>query len=135
MRAACAVDELDVEEERSAVAAEADRQLLLHLVEVERVVALVVRGPSHFGTRQRRHEHLGLDAGGHHLRRLDDLGRQHALLDEEDVGLEARALVARAHLRHDTRQRHRFTPRHRTLGDDDVVELEVLVGRRARPRR
>ena len=44
MRAAGAVEELEVEVDRLAVAAEADRQLALHLVEVERLVAVVAGG-------------------------------------------------------------------------------------------
>ena len=48
---------------------------------------------------QRRHEHLGLEAGGRAPRAAStDLGGQHAVGDEEHVGVEAGALVAGPHL-------------------------------------
>ena len=44
----------------------------------------------------RRHEDLGLDARDPHVRGLRHRRRQHALLDEEHVGVELGALVPRA---------------------------------------
>ena len=81
------------------------------------------------GTGPGRHVHLGLDPRRGDLRRLDRLGREHAVGDEEDVGVEAGALVPGADLGDDARQPHRFrlAARHRALADDDVVELQVLV--------
>ena len=74
VRAARAVDEIDVQIERTAVAAQADRQPALHRVEVEGDVALLARGPAHLGAGRGRHVHLGLEPGGEHVRRLTDLG-------------------------------------------------------------
>ncbi len=54
-------------------------------------------GAPHRLARPRRHEDLGLDARDLHVGGLGDGRRQHARLDEEHVGVEPRALVARAH--------------------------------------
>ena len=73
VRAACAVDEVEVGEQRLAVAPEPDRQLALHAVEEERLVARDALRPVHLRARTRRDVHLGLDAGRGHLRGLDRL--------------------------------------------------------------
>ena len=53
---------------------------------------------------------------------------KHAVLDEEHVGVEARALVAGADLIHDARDHDRVAARKLALADDHVVELHVLLG-------
>ena len=103
MRAPGAVDELEVDVHRVAVAAEADRQSVGHLVEVQRELALApdarrTAEPGSGGT-----IHLGIDACGHDLGGFDALGRQHAVVDEEYVGVEPSALVAGPHLGDDPR--------------------------------
>ena len=134
MRAARAVDELDVRVQRQTVAPEADRHALLHLVEVEGEVALLTGGARHRGAGQGRHVHLGLDTRGHHLRGLDPLRGQDAVFDQEDVGVEARAFVTGAHLGDDPRQAHRpVAARNRAFAHDHVVELQVLIGRERDP--
>ena len=85
-----AVEELRVEVERLAVAAGADRDALVHPVEVERRVALVAGGPVDERAGRRRDVHLGLDPGGGDLGRLLDLRGQRAVGDREHVGLELR---------------------------------------------
>ena len=62
MRAAGAVEELEVGEQRLAVAADADRELASISVEEQGLVALAALGAAHLGAGQRRHEDLGLDA-------------------------------------------------------------------------
>ena len=115
VRAARAVDEVEVGEQRLAVAAEPDRQLALHAVEEQRLVALVARAPGG----PRAPGSGGTYTSGStrvvvHLRGLDRLGRQHAVGDEEHVRVEARAFVAGPHLGDDSREPHRLVaPGHR----------------------
>ena len=136
MRAAGAVEELEVQVQRHAVAAEPDRQARLHLVEEQRDVAFVARRAPDLGAGRGRHEHLGIEAGGEHLGGLDVLAREHAVGDEEHVGVEAGALLAGAHLGDDARERHRLVAaRDVALAHDDVVELQVLLGRDRDPER
>ena len=108
-----AVDEVEVEDHRLAVAGEPGRQPALDVGEVERLVALGVDRPADLGARQRRHERLRHDPGHLHHRRLGDLGRQHAVGDQEHVGVEARALVAG---RAPGRRCRRSTPSRRSAG-------------------
>ena len=128
VRAAGAVEELEVEEDRRAVAAHAERQLVVHLVEVQRLRALVPGGPADDLAGPRRDVHLGLDPGGGDLGDLLHLRGQHAVADEEHVRAEARALVPGPHLGDDAGGHHRPASGHRAHGDDDVVELQVLLG-------
>ena len=127
MGAARAVEEVEVGEDGLAVAREADRELALHPVEEERLVAAQAARPAHLLPRQRRHEDLGLDARHLDVRGLRDDRGQHALFDQEHVGVEARALVAGAHDVHDAVEPdlRRVGQRGRDL--DHVVELQVLA--------
>ena len=108
--------------------AEAGRQPVGHPVEEQRLVALLALGPADLAAGQRRHEHLGLEPGGQHLRRLGHLGGQDAVLDEEHVGVEAGPLVAGPDLRHHARQRQRRAVGQRPVAHDDVVELQAQPG-------
>ena len=124
--AARAVEEVEVREDGLAVAREADRQPPLHAVEEERLVAARALGPAHLAPGQRRHEDLGLDARHLDVRGLRHDRRQHALLDQEHVGVELGALVARAHQVDDA-----VEPDLAAVGQlghdlDHVVELQVL---------
>ena len=106
--AAGAVDELEVDVDGLAVAAEADWDLLVaHLVEVQRRVTLLPGCPRDDGAGHRRHVHLGLDPGDGDLRDLGDLRRQRALLDQEHIGGEPRTLMHRLNVRDHTRHLHR----------------------------
>ena len=133
MGALRAVDEVEVEDDRLAVAREPGGQPALDGGEVERLVALGVDGPPHLGPRQRRHERLRHDAGHLDLGRLGDLGGEDAVGDQEDVAVEAGAFVARPHLADDAVDRHLLAGRQDAVGGDDVVELQVPAGRHGHP--
>ena len=105
--AAGAVEEVDVEIDRLAVARQAGRQPPGHPIEVERLVAILAPGALGRTAGQRRHEDLRLEPGGHDERRLADLGRQDAPLHEERVRVEGQALVARTDLLDDAADPHR----------------------------
>ena len=129
VRTAGAIEELEVRVERLAVAPEPDRQALVHPIEVEGEIALVPRRPAHGRARKRRHVDLGLHARREDLRGFDRLRRQHAVGDEEHVGVEVCAFVAGPYLRDDARDAHRLVaPGNVSLAHHYVVELEVLVG-------
>ena len=136
VRAPGAVEEVEVGVERLAVAAEPDRQLALHRVEEQRVVALVARPPG----APRRPGSGGTNISGSTRvactsAASTDLGRQHAVGDEEHVGVEAGALVAGPHLRHHAGDRTVPSPPGSVAVErHDVVELEVLARARPRPR-
>ena len=131
-----AVEEVEVEVQRLVVAGEPGRQPPLHPVEEQRLGRARRPSPVRTGVPgQRRHEHLGLEPGGLHQRRLADLGRQHAVGDEEHVAVEAGALVAGPDLRDDAVDAHRARPSGQgPLEGDDVVELEVRARARRPPR-
>ena len=93
VRAAGAVEELQVHVHRRAVAAQPDRDLAVHLVEVQRRLPLLAGGPAGRLPRPRRHVALRVDPGGGDLGDLLHLGRQHAVGDQEHVRAEAGALV------------------------------------------
>ena len=125
--AAGAVEELEVEVHRLVVAGEPDGQRPAPCRRrtapgrARRRSALRTGSPGSGG-----HEDLGLEAGGLHLRRLADLGRQHAVGDEEHVAVEAGALVAGPHLGDDAVDARPAPPvGQRPLERDDVVELQV----------
>ena len=128
VRAAGAVEELQVDVDRFAVAAEADRQLAVHLVEVQRLLALVAGCAAGRLAGPRRHVALRLDPGGGDLRDLLDRGRQHAVGDQEDVRAETGALVPGRDLGDDAGDRHRADAGDVADGDHDVVELQVRSG-------
>ncbi len=124
MRAAGAVDEVQVEVERLVVAGEPGREAALHPVEEQGLEPIGPGGPADGRARQRRDEDLGLETGGEDLRGLADLGREHTVLDEEDVAVEAGALVARPHLRDDAVDADLVARGEHALEGDDVVELQ-----------
>ncbi len=96
----------------------------------------MARRAAHLGTGSGRYEHLGIEAGRQHLRGLDRLRRQHAVGDEEHVGVEAGALLAGPHLGDDPGEPYQLVaPRNCALAHHDVVELEVLLGRDRDPER
>ena len=94
MRASGAVDELQVGEQGLLVVTQADRHLLAHAVEEQGLVALGTLRDADAAARQGRHEDLRLEAGGADRGDLADLRREKLLADQEDVGVELRALVA-----------------------------------------
>src|SRR5207302_3285578 len=75
----------------------------------------------------RRHEDFRFEAGRLDQRRLADLGRQAARLDQFDVAVEPCSLVASAHLGHDAEDPHLAAIGQRPLCGDDIVELEVAT--------
>jgi hypothetical protein len=133
VRAARTIEKLRVEIERLAVAAGADRDALVHPVEVEGGVPLVAGGPVDKSSGGRRDVHLGLDPGGGDLGRLLDLRGQRTFGDREHVGLEFGALVPSADLGDDAGDRDRLPTRHIAMGDDDVVELQIGPGCHGHP--
>ena len=127
VRAAGAVEELEVEVQRLVTMIDADGELGLHLVEVESLVALLALGAADRGARQRRHEDLGLDACGEDLGDLARLRGEDAVLDEEHVGVEASALVASLDLADDAGDRDGLVVGEVAGAHHDVVELEELA--------
>ena len=136
VRAARAVEKVDVRKQRLAVTSEADRESAIHRVEQERAVTFLADGAPHGCAGARRHERLGLHACGAHLGGFDGLRGQHTVGDEEDVRIEAGTFLAGPHLGDHTRKPHRLgVAGELTVGDDDVVELEILVRRDRHPER
>ena len=127
------VDEIEIEHHRLAVPGQAGRHPALDGGEVESFVTLGVDGPPHLGARQRRDERLRHDAGDLHLRRLDDLGREDPVGDQEHVGVEPGALVPGPHLADDPVDRHPLAVGQGAVDGDHVVELQVLAGRDGDP--
>ncbi len=76
VRAAAAVEELEVDVERLARPRDPDRQPFGHPVEEQSLVAFVTGGAPDLLTGTRRHERLWLESGGGHLGRLRDLRRE-----------------------------------------------------------
>ena len=123
VRAASAVEELEVEIEALAVAREAGREPVLHPVEEQRLVAIGAGGAPHLVARARRHEHLGLEPRGHHHAGFGHLGRELPVLDQEHVAVEASSFVAGANLGDDA------------VDPDRLGRRRLAAGARARPRR
>ena len=136
MRAARAVEEVDVRVQRFTIASETDREPAIHGVEQQRSVTFFADGTPHRRAGPGWHERLGFDARGAHFGGLDRLGGQHTVGDEEDVRIEARTFLAGSHLGDHTRKPHRLcVPGKVAVGHHDVVELEVLIGRDRHPER
>ena len=133
MRAPGAVEEVEVQHDPLPVAGQAGRQLTVHLVEEQGLVPVGAGRLDDGLAGQRRDEHLGFEPGGQHLRRLRHLGGQHAVLDQEHVRVEPRALVARTDLADEAVDPHRLTARRGAFERDDVVELEEAVRRDGDP--
>ena len=127
VRAAGAVQEVEVDVDRRAVPAQTDGELAVHLVEVQRVLAVVAGGAADRLAGAGRHVALRLDPGGGDLRGLLHPGRQHPVADQEDVGAEAGALVSGGDLGDHSGDRHLSEPGHRARRDDHVVQLQVGV--------
>ena len=137
MRAARAVDEVEVGVQRLAVAAEPDRQLALHLVEEERVVALVALRPPHLarpgsgGTNISGSTRVVITSAAS----TASAGSTPSAMRNTSESKRAPSWRARTWVT-TPGEPHRFVaPGHRALADDDVVELEVLVGRERDPER
>ena len=101
--------------------------MLVHLVELQGAGPVVARRLAHRRAGQRRDEDLRLDPGGHDLGGLGDLGRQHAVLDQEDVAVELRPLVAGPDLFDHAEHLDPLAVGEDAVGGDHVVELQVLV--------
>src|SRR5579884_3428861 len=71
---------------------------------------------------------LRLDPRRNNVRAAGYLKRQDSLLCEEDIALEAAAFVLRADLIDHARDAHVVRARNGRLDEDDVVELQELVG-------
>jgi hypothetical protein len=125
--AAGSVQEIQVDVDRRAVPAQADGQLPIHLVEVQRVFSVVPGGAAHRLAGSGRDVAFRLDPGGGDLRGFLHPGRQHAVADQEHIGAETGALVPGGDFGDDTGDRHLTEPRHRSAGDDDIVELQVGI--------
>ena len=67
------------------------------------------------------------------LRGLADLSGQHAVGHEEHIAVEAHAVVASAHLRHDAVDPHQLAVGQHPIEGHDVVELEVRALAHAHP--
>ena len=81
----------------------------------------------------RRHVDLRRHPGGGDLGGLLDLGRQRAVGDREDVGVEHRALVPGPHGGDHAGDGDRRPVGQLPAGDHDVVELQVGAGRHGHP--
>ena len=120
-----AVHEFHVGVDDFAVAREANRNLALHAVEEEGLVTGLADGLAHDRSGHRRHEDLGLEACRQHLGRFGHLGGKHPLLDQEDIAVEARALVPGAQVGHHAVDPDRvLAPREGALDHDHIVELQ-----------
>ena len=133
MGALRAVEEVEVEDDGLAVTGQPGGQPAQDVGEVERLVALGVDGATDLGPRQRWHERLGHDARHLDLGRLDDVGGEDAVGDQEHVGVEAGTLVAGPHLADDAVDGDLLAGRQDAIGGHDVVELQVPVGRQGDP--
>jgi hypothetical protein len=124
--AARAVEEVEVREDRLAVAREADGQAALHLVEEQSLIAVDARGPRYLLAGPRRDEDLGLDPRDPDVRGLGHGRGKHSLFDQEHVGVELGALVAGTdHVDH-AEEPDDAAVGQRGLDHDHVVELDVL---------
>ena len=127
------VEEFEVDVEGLVLPGEAYREPPLHAVEEEGPVAGVAFGSGHRLARPGRHEDLRLEPGGGDFGRLRNLGGEDSVGDQEDVGVEAGAFVAGAHLRDHAVDADGLTGGQDPLQGHDVVELEVLARRHRHP--
>src|SRR5829696_9187221 len=121
MGTAGAVEKLQVDVDRLAVATHADGHLGRHLVEVERLVPLGARRPGGKAAGQRRYVALRVDPGGRYLGHLLQVSRQHTVRDEEDVGAERGALVPGTNLGDHPGRTHWSDTRHVPDGQHNIV--------------
>ena len=127
MRTPAAVEELEVGEERFVAPGQSDRKPLGHLVEEERLVTFGAVCAAHQLAGPRRNKHFGLEAGSGHPGRLRHLGRENAVRNEVNVGIEAGPLVAGAHLADHAVDLHFLVIRQTAFQSDYIVKLEVLA--------
>ena len=118
-----AVDELEVEHHRLAVAGEAGGQPMFDLDHVERFVTFRALGLAYFGARKRRDERFRYDPGDLDLRRLRHVRGQDTVGDQEHVGVKPGPFMARPHLSHDSVDRDLIAGRQDPVERDDVVKL------------
>lgn len=128
-----AVEELEVGIERFAVSGGANGKLPLHSIKEQRLVALIAAGSPHRVAWPRRDKDLRLDPGDRHLGGLDDLGREHSVLDQEYVGVESGALVSSPDLTHRPEQLDNLSRRKDAFQGDDIVEFEIFAFGHAHP--
>jgi hypothetical protein len=83
----------------------------------------------------RRNEHLRFEPRGDDFRGDRRIGRQHAAVDEENVAVELRALVAGANVLHDAGDADDSATGNVGVDDDRVVELQIGIGFDAHPER
>ena len=127
MSATLAVEELEVDPKRVAVAGDTDREASLHLVEEQGALALFVFGDAHRLAGTWRHEHLGLESRRGDLGGLRDLGGKDPVFDQEDIGVEPGTFVTCDHLAHRPVHADQLTRGEHPLQGDDVVELDELA--------
>jgi hypothetical protein len=125
--ATAAVEELQVEHQRLTRTRQPDGEPFGHPVEEERLIAFGALGLAHRVAGPGRDEDLGLEPGGGDLGGLGHLGRQHAVGDEEHVGVETGALVAGPHLADHPEDLHHLSAGQHPFQRHHVVELKVAV--------
>ena len=123
-----AVHEFQVGVDDLAVAREARRDAALHAVEEEGLVAGFADGLADDLARHRRHEDLRFEAGRQHLGGLGHLCREHPVLDQEDIAVEARAFVPDAQVGDHAVDADRLgAPGEGPLDHHHIVELQEVV--------
>ena len=127
VRAPGAVQKIEVDVDRGAVAAQPDGELAVHLVEVQGVFAVVAGRAADRLAGAGRHIALRLDPGGGDLRGFLHPGGEYAVADQEDVRAETGAFVPCGYLGDHSGDRYLPESGDVSAGDDDVVELQVRV--------
>ena len=128
-----AVEEVEVDVDRLAVAAAPGHQLALHVVVVQRRIPLRAHRPADLRARQRWHEDLRHHPGDLHHCGLRHLGRQQPVGDEEHVALEASPLVPGPHLPDDAVEAELLAGGKDAIQRQHIVELHVLPRRHRHP--
>ena len=136
MRTVGAVYEIHVDEDGLAVAASANRNLAVHLVEVQRLGAFVTGGPAHGLAGPWRDVVFRLDPGGRDLGDLLDRCWENTVGYEEDVAAEACTLVPGSDLGDDPGGRDQTAAGHvAVLGGGfigcEVAAAAIRLGKRA----
>ena len=127
MGAARAVQEVDIGVDGQARAGEADRDLPLHVVEVQRLLHFLPADDLHRIARSGREEHFGLDPGDLDVACVGQLGGQGAIAHPEGIGVEGRALMALHDLFDDAVEAHLAVLLIPTGDQDEIVQVEILV--------
>ena len=128
MAALAAVEKVEVDRDRVAIAADPDGKRTAHLVDVEGFVALVALRPLDDLAGIRRDPKLGIDPGHLHLGGAD-LGSWKDAVGRNAVGvrLVLSTLIDRLGLDHHAVGAHLSVLRHLSADHDQVVELQVFV--------